>query len=78
MSYFELPVTIECPWCNDFTHDAAEFNMDEADSCGVKSRLIQSFCSECNKDFYFKAECRFETQEIFTSKKKPRGKHEEN
>lgn len=74
MSYFELPVRVECPHCGEEHNECAEFNMLEADNCGVDSRVFESFCSECKKDFWFTAYCSFEVEPSEIYKKEPKRK----
>lgn len=78
MSYFELPVRVECPHCCEEMNTSVEFNMGMADNCGVNSGLYWEYCSNCNKDFWFKAYCSFETEMSINYKRKPNKKAMKN
>lgn len=72
MSYFEMHLTVECPHCGDESHEHAEFNMYEGYQSGVDSGYYKVDCFECNKEFWFKARCSFETEATEILKKKPK------
>jgi ribosomal protein S27E len=72
MSYFEMSLTVECPFCGNESTEHAEFDMCEADRSGVNSCYFEVECPECFKGFWFNAYCSFDVEVSNILKKKPK------
>jgi len=60
MRWIELHYFVQCPHCGSDQQESAEFNMGEADNCGVSSPVHSTDCTTCEEGFYFKLHCSFE------------------
>lgn len=69
-----MNLTVKCPHCGNESHEHAEFDMNESDQSRVYSGYYEVDCFECNKKFWFKARCSFETEATEILKKKPKDK----
>ncbi len=74
MSWFEMFLEVECPHCGDTNHEHVEFNMGGADSSGVNSDIKTLDCFSCDKKFWYRAYCNFETEVSSVWKTEPKGK----